>query len=137
MGVMSRKKEEEHGRRRAAVKSAARGNSDSEFINYELDKEQTAAYREWRDDFENVLNIVTELIEEGYRVTIKFDDYSSSCAVFLIPPAEGENDGYILTGRGSTAYRALSEAMYKHSDVFRGTWSVGAKPGSLDRDPDF
>lgn len=137
MGV---KDEQQHNRRpvrTGGTRSATRNSADSEFINLELDKKQTASYREWRNDLENVLNLWLELVEAGYRVNSKYDDYSSACAVFIIPTESTENGGYILTGRGSTPYRALTEALYKHSEILHGDWSQGRKEEPLDRDPDF
>jgi len=117
--------------------SPPRNRPDSEFINLELDKEQTAAYREWRNDAEAVIDRWTELLEEGYRVNTKYDDYSSSCAVFIIPDERSDNYGFILTGRGGNAYRAVSEALFKHVEVLHGVWgNYQARPPITD-DPDF
>lgn len=111
--------------------------SDSEFINLELDAKQTTAYRQWRLDVENVVNLWTELVEGGYRVNTKYDDYSASCAAFIIPDAQGDNSGFILTGRGGNAYRALSEAIFKHYEVLHGDWNTHTVLGPLERDADF
>lgn len=110
---------------------------DSEFVNYELDKEQTDEYRVWRQDQELVYSILTEMLEGGYRVSLKFDTYSSSCAAFIIPDNDSENYGLLLTGRGGNPYRALSEAVFKHEIVFGRTWHVTAKPGNRTDDPDY
>jgi len=110
---------------------------DSVFINRELSKEETSEYRLWREDLDNVITRWTELIEEGYRVNTKYDDYSSSCAAFIIPGDGMDNDGYILTGRGGNAYRAVSEALFKHAVIFEGVWSdIDFRPQGPD-DPDF
>jgi len=116
----------------------ARGRTaDSEFINLELDKEQTGEYRQWREDLVNVLDILTEEVEGGYKFSIKYDDYSSSVACFMLPVDGGENSGFILTGRGSTAWRAVSEVLYKHREITGGNWINGRRgPRGLD-DPDF
>ena len=117
--------------------SANRSQVDSEFINLELTVEQTTAYRIWREDPEVVFDYWGKLIEEGYRVNTKWDSYNDCCAAFIIPDADGDNGGFILTGRGGTPYRALSEALFKHVEVLRGEWSnSGSKRGRPD-DPDF
>lgn len=134
-------KDELRQRGRGGGTRSARGTTptraDSEFVNFELDKDQTAAYRQWRDDAENVITLWTELLEGGYRVNTKYDDYSSSIACFIIPDADSENEGYILTGRGGNAYRAISEAIFKHSEIFHGNWSVAAPAKARLDDPDF
>jgi len=122
-------------RARRTARPVQRGNSV--FINRELSKEETSEYRLWREDADNVITQWTELIEEGYRVNTKYDDYSSSCAAFIIPGDGMDNDGYILTGRGGNAYRAVSEALFKHSVIFEGVWSdIDFRPRGPD-DPDF
>jgi hypothetical protein len=123
-------------RKRPAV-SRSGGFAENEFINLELDKEQVAALRVWRDDVEDVVNRWTELVEAGYRVNTKYDDYSSSCAAFIIPSDGTDNVGYILTGRGGNAYRALAEAVFKHYQILHGDWRNGSTRSPLERDPDF
>lgn len=111
--------------------------ADSEFVNYELDKQQQAECAKWREDIQNVVDLWTELIEEGYRVNTKYDNYSSSCAAFIIPDEGSDNGGYILTGRGGDAYRAVANAIYKHAEVCGGVWSKLVAPRDLDRDDTF
>jgi len=137
MGVKDEQQFNRRPARAGRTPVPTRGRADSEFINLELDKEQTAAYREWRLDVENVFDLWTELIEGGYRVNTKYDDYSSSCATFIIPDDGSDNVGFLLTGRGGNAYRALSEAIYKHFEILKGVWgnySPSDKPG---RDSEF
>jgi len=114
-----------------------RPDRDVEFINLELDKVAQADYRLWREDLEHVVTVWTELLEEGYRVNTKYDDYSSSCAVFIIPPDGNDNSGYILTGRGGNAYRAVSEAIYKHEVLLSGVWGAALAERRGHDDPDF
>lgn len=124
-------------RGRARAKATARGGSDSEFINRELDTQEVAAYRQWRLDPEEVIARWTEMLEEGYRVNTKYDDYGSCCAAFVIPDAESVNNGYILAGRGGNAYRALSEAIFKHYVVFKGQWDVNRTGSRTETDSEF
>lgn len=133
--------EQRHGRNSGGgVRNPARGNrytSDSEFINIELSEKQTSEYRLWRDDLETVIVLWTELVEGGYRVNTKYDDYSSACAAFIIPDEQSDNSGFILTGRGGNAYRAVSEAIFKHYEVLHGDWNSHSKASPLERDADF
>ncbi len=137
MGVKDEQLLSKRNRGRGSRQSISSSASDSEFINLELDKEQTVRYREWRDDVINVLDIWTEEIENGYRFSTKYDDYSSSVAAFMFPDPLGPNSGFILTGRGGTAFRALSECLFKHREDLRGEWGNGGRSNLRLDDPDF
>jgi len=121
--------------RRGAGRAAQSG--DSEFINLELDKTATEDYRAWREDSDHIYDVWTALLEDGYRVNTKFDSYSDACAAFIIPSEGSANAGYILTGRGGNAYRAVSEALYKHEVVLLGTWGAALAQRRGHDDPDF
>lgn len=110
---------------------------DVEFINLELDKVAQADYRVWREGLDHVVDLWTELIRGGYRVNTKFDDYSDACSAFIIPGDDSENSGYILTGRGGNAYRAVSEALYKHEVLLSGEWGNAVNERRGHDDPDF
>lgn len=137
---MSIRDREDPQKRRSNRKPAAQGRwrgVDSEFINLELNKEQSAACRTWREDSETVINMWSELLEEGYRVNTKYDDYSSSYAAFIIPDEQSDNSGFILTGRGGNPYRAVSEALFKHFAVLKGLWGNASDLRPNRDDPDF
>lgn len=111
--------------------------SSLEFINCELSAEEIISYRKWRENGETVLALLDEACEDGYKVSIKYDDYSSAFACFLFPPDDSDNVGYCLTGRAGTGYRALAEALYKHVVIFGKQWQNTRRAiGSVD-DPDF
>lgn len=133
------------GEQSGRSKRTGRGNSagttryrsDSEFVNLELDKEQTTAYRQWREDLTAVDEAWSELLEEGYRVNTKYDDYSSAYAAFVIPSEGSDNSGFLLTGRGGTPYRAVAEAIFKHVFVLKGLWGNFVPQRNFRDDPDF
>jgi len=110
---------------------------DSEFVNLELTNEQREQYRSWRQDVEEVENLWSETCEEGYRVNTKYDDYSGAYAAFVIPDAGSDNAGYILTGRGGTPYRAVTEALFKHHFLLQGGWANFPQRSRPSDDPDF
>lgn len=115
----------------------AKSAGDSEFVNRELTEAESPGLYAWREDTQNVFDRLEELLEEGYKVSLKYDDYSSSPCAFLFPPAGGENDGLILTGRGGDPYRALCECLYKHLELFQGVWVVPVGKGAQQRDSDW
>lgn len=130
-------KDERDNAARGRDKLRQRRGGDAEFINLELDKENTANYRAWRDDFDHVFDLWADMLKDGYRVNTKWDDYSSSCAAYIIPDEGHENFGYILTGRGGNPYRALSEALYKHEVLLSGIWGAAIRERRGNDDPDF
>jgi len=136
MGVYDRSDKRKGSTHRNSAAARANNQRDIEFVNRELTTEETEAFRGWRQAEEDVFTELTELVEGGYRVTVKYDDYSSSCAAFIFPGPESENSGLCLTGRGGNAYRALAEVVFKHVYVFKGAWSLStpARPGRDDPD---
>jgi len=123
--------------RKSTAGRAASYRTDSEFVNYELDKEQVGELRKWREDIDDVLAIWCEVLEEGYRVNTKYDNYSSSFACFILPDVDSDNSGYILTGRGGNPYRAVCEALFKHHFLLSGGWGTYPTRQRLADDPDF
>jgi len=110
---------------------------DSEFINRELSEAEQTAYRKWRADGEAVLDALDEAVEGGYKISIKYDEYSSSPCCFLFPPTGGDNEGRILTGRGGSSFRALAECLYKHTILFAGIWQPDRRNGFVERDAEW
>jgi len=109
----------------------------SEFINYELDVDQKKQFRQWRDNAEDVFDVLNEVCERGDKISIKWDAFGSCCAAFAFPGEQSNNVGYILTGRGSTAYRAIAELLFKDKFVLLEQWGNAFKRKSVDIDPDF
>jgi len=107
------------------------GERENPFVNVSLSEEQNAQKRSWLADRADLFDVAQELIEAEYAISIKWDDYSGSPAVFLRPPdGHGENDGLVLTGRGGTVASALRECLFIHNVVLEGNWR-NAKPRSV------
>jgi hypothetical protein len=137
MGVKDEQRKNPRRAGKASSRSAFRRSSDVEFVNLELDTEQVGEYRQWRQDIEEVCSVWSEVLEEGYRVNTKYDDYSSAYAAFIIPDEQSENAGYILTGRGGNPYRAVSEALYKHRFLLPGGWATYPNRPRVTDDNEF
>ena len=110
---------------------------DSQWVNRELSAQETLAYREWRADMETVDLLWREALDSGYKFSVKWDDYSNSVACFMFPPDGGDNEGFILAGRGGTGWRAVSEALYKHTELLGGVWDRGGSSVTGPDDPDW
>lgn|SRR5512135_81754 len=137
---MSSELERGKNRRPATRQSTRRpspGSGSVQFVNRELTAEEKVAQRAWRNDGEAVLALMDEACDDGYKFSLKYDDYSSSYACFLFPSDDSDNGSLCLTGRGGTVYRAIAEALYKHVVIFRKVWVISGGPGYGVDDPDF
>lgn len=101
---------------------------DREFIRYELDKSQQADCKAWVVSADDILSTLDKLIDDGYKISVKFDDYNECYGCFMqLSTGEGTNHGYILTSRGSTAAKALKQLFYKHYQALDGDWTSAAE----------
>lgn len=122
----------------ASSRQGQRNNGSSvEFVNRELSAEETADYRQWRDDLVTVDASLAEVCDDGYKISLKYDDYSSAYACFFFADDGSENAGRALTGRGGSPFRALSECLYKHVVLLRGEWSVARSATRPSDDPEW
>lgn len=104
------------------------GKSDlrDEFLNVELSVEQTAEFKAFRKEVDAINSVLTEMLEDGYKLTCRYDDYNECYACFAFAPDEHDNAGYILTGRGGSGLSAVAELLYKHSEVLGRNWPAAA-----------
>lgn len=135
-GVNERKYERRGGAGNRGNTGRQRENT-VDFVNYELSAEETAVYRKWRDDVAGLIGHLDRMAQDGYKVSIKYDDYSESFACFVFADDAGDNAGKCLTGRGGTTYRALAEALFKHVEIFGGDWSDTGRIIRPSDDPDW
>lgn len=99
--------------------------NDNLFINYDLNDAQKAECKSWPMSEADVFKAVEEMITDGYKFTIKWDSYSRSFSCFVQAAEDGAvNSGKILTGRGSGAYKAVKQALYKHHVCLEGDWTA-------------
>jgi len=95
----------------------------SEFINYPLSAEQKKEIKAWHPDLEEIDDLLLKLCEAGYRITLRYDDRSSAFAAWVNPSGEDNpNNGFTLSGRGSTPLKAIKQALYIHN-LFEGDWA--------------
>jgi len=102
----------------------------SQFVQYELNKEQAARCKAWDFSETDAFEALLKLCEEDYKITFRHDD-KNRCSACWIVAADGHkiNGGYILPGRGSTPFKALKQCCFKHWSLFDGAWGdyVGVK----------
>lgn len=99
---------------------------DDEFVNVELNDEQADACRLFRRDLTEVNLVLTEMLEDGYKISARYDDRNECYAAFAFAAADSDNQGYILSGRGGSGLSALAELLFKHAHVVERNWPAFA-----------
>lgn len=110
--------------------------NDVTWINWSLSKEQKAEVKDWSPDIEELDDMEAEIIQEGNKVTLSWDEYASCYTCSIVPTSDHKtNQGFILTGKGSLPFKAKKQAFYIHKQVFGGDWSTystGSRAEELD-----
>jgi hypothetical protein len=122
---------------RDSIRSQQRKNNyaNNEFVKRELSVQEQAQCKAWSVTDADLWNQIEVYIEEGYKLTLKWDDYSNSYAAWMQPiDSEHDNWGYILSGRGSTPAKAVKQLFFKHTAVLDGQWGNGEQfvKGAID-----
>lgn len=87
---------------------------NSRFVNFELDKEQSATCKAWSFTSDDFCSEVQRFIDSGYGVSLKYDERNECYSCFIQNRGEaGPNRGLVLTGRGSTAVKAFKQCAFK------------------------
>jgi len=120
--------------RRVSGKGNAPRFNEAKFVLYELNKDQTAECKSQPNDAETLFGAMEAMITDGYAFSLKTDSYSGGigCWVRHTDP-DHANGGLILSGRGSTALKALKQVLFKHHICMAGLWTEYAER----RDSDF
>ena len=102
--------------------------NDVQFIQRELDKNETAACKAWDVDESHVFDAIHKLCEGEYSFSLKWDSFSDCYACFVqFRGEDGPNKGFILTGRGSSPFKAAKQALFKHYQLLDCLWEEFAE----------
>jgi len=117
-------REKRKGKGQAAENRVTKGRfNDAQFIQHELDKAQVQTCKAWYMAEGDAFEAILRMADSGYVVTLKYDSFSEAYSCFLRQSSsEGKNWGYILSGRGSTPFKALKQALFKHFIVMGEDW---------------
>lgn len=127
MTVANEKKFQRQVKKDGNSRPATRFNGN-QFINYELNKAQTAELKAQPNDANKLFASLEGLINDGYKLTVKYDERNECFASFLFAPDDGgANSGFILTGRGSSCVKAVKQLLYKHFVCLPNGWSEFAE----------
>lgn len=95
----------------------------AEFIQYELSAEETRTCKGWEYSESDAFDALLKLQDAKYKVTFRWDEYGQCYGCWLLPDkTDPDNAGLILTGRGTTPFKALKQVCFKHYMVFSGAW---------------
>lgn len=110
--------------------------NDVKWINWSLSAEEKAVIKAWELTLEELDNLETKTIQSGHKITTSYDNYGDCYTASIVPTAENKlNQGFILTGKGSTPTKARKQALYIHLKIFGGDWSsysTGAGKEEID-----
>lgn len=102
------------------------GDDRPKFVNFDFDKGTKEKFKKWaHEQAEHYGDLIERLLDDGYNVSIKRDVFNDCIAAYLAPQDKSNpNYGWLLAGRGSTAFGAVMGCLYRHYVVFEGTWPV-------------
>jgi len=107
--------------------------NDVQFVRRELDKAEAAQCKTWEVDEARVFDAIHKLCEGEYSFSLKWDDFSSAFACFMqFRGSDGVNKDLILTGRGSSPFKAAKQALFKHYQLLDGVWTEFAERKMAD-----
>jgi len=99
--------------------------NDVQFVNWSLSADEKSACKAWNLVLSEFDDALANLIESGYKTTLSYDNFRSCYTASIVPTKDAKsNQGYILTGKGSTAFKALKQALYIHYHIMGEEWAA-------------
>lgn len=130
MEALNDEKREKAAQKRRERKARQAGNARPEwkgFVSCELTVEDKKALREGAMSYEDAWEGLLDIIPEGYKLSISWDEKNDTFTASLTAGAgTGDNAGWCLTGRGASFDGAIISLGYKHFTKLRRDWSAGA-----------
>lgn len=99
------------------------------WVDPQLSEQEKRELKEKPFDLSAYEDCLLALTEQDYSIKLQFDVYSRCFVCHVVPKGEKHiNKGMILSGRGSTALKALKQAYFKHHRFFDGgSWGDGGQ----------
>jgi len=95
------------------------------FVNYDMPDGEKKQYKKWlgEQNEQSLFGAIAMLLEAGYAISIKHDDYNDCEAAYITTSQEGNpNKALILSGRGRSVVTAVANALFKHLVLFDAQW---------------
>lgn len=105
-----------------------------DFVDCLLSKEQKDALIKWDVKGETTFDVITRLIDDGYKLSV-VSDKAHDCVLASLTE-RGELGGIrkrCLPARGPDFFGALRSLVYKHSIVLDGDWGALANNNDGDQ----
>jgi len=107
--------------------------NDVKFVNWSLSAEQKAACKEWNLSLEDFDEAYLVIIQAGYKITASYDDFRLCYTASIVPTKDAKsNQGFILTGKGSTPLKAIKQALYIHYHVMGEEWAAYSTAAAVE-----
>lgn len=107
-------------------------NLSFQFVNYDLTVSDKATLKEVSRNWDDCFQVVSQLTQEGYKLSFSWDSYSDCFAGYLSGVGKQcPNQGFILGARGNNPLKVVNALLYKHLTIFDGVWHdrvLGTKP---------
>lgn len=107
-----------------------------QFVRIELSESDKRAFKEYLAQDESYTLDVDTCLRLGYEFSVKLDsDGVGVLASLRSPFTDGENSGYVLTGRGGSATRAIQVLAFKLDYLIAGrSWEEASNSRRSDYD---
>jgi len=119
-GYEKRKRELEQEKQ----KGGKRPSWQKTFVDCNLSKEDKEAVKRTLENPDAVMERITQLFLDGYKVSMSYDATSDAFGCYVTMPDEGHPaHGSCLTARGPSLLGAFATLCYKHFVMLDGTWA--------------
>lgn len=108
------------------------------YVNIELNDLQRDAVKESRKDMNALWDVVWDLVDAQYKLSISYDPTHDVYNLSMTSKAAKDiNAGLTLTGRGGSVHGACASFVYKHRIILEGDWRQGSIRANADKSEDF
>ncbi len=98
--------------------------NDVKFVNWALtteEKQDCKTFLTGEADYDDALHVI---VQAGYKTTLSWDNFRQCFTASIVPTKDAKNNqGYILTGKGSTPLKAIRQALYIHYRIMDEDWA--------------
>lgn len=103
------------------------------FVDVKLSAEDRAAFLKFITEDHDIVGMLQDLVDDGYRVGVSWSGEHQSYTVSLTGRGEGcPNQGLCMTSFAGELGKAIQLALYKHTAITGGRWLTSAESGMED-----
>jgi len=99
--------------------------NDVTFVNWALSDQEKVDVKAWNFTHDDLNEALIALVEGGYKVTFSYDTFNTCYSCAFVPTKDAKsNQGYILSGKGSTPLKAFKQCAYIHYHIMGEEWAA-------------